>query len=219
MKKIIICTVSIGLVLVVGLTALIMALVPVGQNNFVVKPTNIYLYNTNTTDDDSKRVTLLTDNPFEDNTQAINAIYKVFNESFSQKALTALFKGELGDKVETHYENSAGATNYVARTGDSTKLTIVFDYSSNLQTIKVGDKEFEYKYLFFQINDSTERSEVIFGVNDKNIDSSFENKGTSNLSYKYWFTAKMDMTKLYDYFAENKFPVAGKMVQLVDSRS
>lgn len=213
MKKIIICTVSIGLVLVVGLTALIMALVPVGQNNFIVKPTTIYFLNETTKKNDSEWCKFRS-NYSQDEKDKLNELYRVFNEGFSQKALTALFKGELNDRVETHYEKSVGTENYVRRNGDSTHLTLVFEYSEE-QTIKVDDRSYNYKYLFFQIDNSTERVEYLFGVsNSVSLDSS-----SNYLSYNYWFTTKMNATKLYDHIASLKFNVEGKPTQIIDSRA
>lgn len=216
MKKIIISTVSIGIVLIVGLTALIMSLVPVGKNDFVLKPTAVYLLNTTTQKDTSyEGVRFKSNSPcYESDIEEINKIYKVFNECFTQKALTALFREELNDKVETHYEKSIGTENYIRRDGDSTHLTFVFAYDES-QKIKVGDKEYDYKYLFFQIDNSTERKEIVFGVSSS---ATFSSSSSSYFSYSYWFTAKMNTTKLYDYIASQKYRVNGELTQIVDSR-
>ena len=213
MKKIIICTVSIGLVLVVGLTALIMALVPVGQNNFIVKPTNVYFLN-ETTKKNGDEWCKFRSNYSTDEKEKLDELYRIFNEGFSQKALTAIFKGELNDKVETHYEKSVGTENYVRRDGDSTHLTIVFEYAEE-QTIKADDRSYNYKYLFFQISNSTERVEYLFGVsNSVSLESS-----SRYLSYNYWFTTKMNATKLYDHIAELEFNVEGSPTHIIDSRA
>lgn len=216
MKKIIICTVSIVLVLVVGLTALIMSLISVGENNFIEKPTAIYLLNTTTTENKDEGVCF--DPPkgllsWEDEEKEINNIYNAFNEGFSQKALNALFRGEINDKVETHYEKSIETEKYIKKDGDSTHLTLVF-YYDEVKEIKVNNTIYQYQYLFFQIDNSSERKEVVFGVSK---DVSFSSSST-NLSYNYWFTAKTNTSKLYDYIASQKYRVAGEKVQIIDSR-
>lgn len=218
MKKIIICTVSIGIVLVLGITALVMALVPVGQNNFITKPAEIYLLNATTLKNESGNgVSFRSGYNDAEESEGLKNIYKVFNECFSQKALTALFRGELGDKVKTHYESTtSGNSKTIARNGDSTHLTFLFAYSEP-QTIKVDGKDaYEYKYLFFQIDNSSERQEVRFAVSNSNLTDSYT---SNNIYYNYWFSAKMNTAKLYDYISGQKYTVEGKSTQIIDTRA
>lgn len=215
MKKVIICTVSIVLVVVVGLTALIMSLISVGENNFITKPTAIYLLNATTSDNGETGVFFDPNSPLSSasNKAEIDKIYNAFNEGFSQKALNALFKGELNDKVKTHYESSVATEKYIKRDGDSTHLTLVFYYEET-QKITANNKTYEYNYLFFQIDSSSERNEVVFGVS-KTVSFS---STSSPLSYNYWFTAKTNTSKLYDYIASQKYLVDGAKTQIIDSR-
>ena len=54
---------------------------------------------------------------------------------------------------------------------------------------------FEYNYLFFEVTNTDERQEIIFGVSkDDYVDGSY-----STLSYKYYFTAQANLKPVYQY--------------------
>ena len=106
LKTIIICSVSIALILCIGVFTLVMALVPVGYNDIVEKPTEVYIYNAKTNNLPSNRLSLRTRD--EADVAKINKIYNLFNDGFQQNALSAMFRGELKEGNKTKYTKSSG---------------------------------------------------------------------------------------------------------------
>lgn len=194
MKKIIITSVIIGLVLCLGITTLILGLVPVGMNNKVAVPDEIYIYCSEVYETPAKRRAYRYRDGQED-IDKINKIYDTFIDSFPQKALAALFSGELKDGTEAYY---TGAKRDVISKNFRTegKITIFFYYKET-QILKYEDKKQEYSYLFFEIDSTDERNEVIMGVADSIGDKS--DSENENVSYNYYYKAKANFSELYKY--------------------
>ena len=98
MKKIVITSVIVGFVLLLGITTLILGLVPVGRNDYVQLPNTVYVYCHKTSDFNSKKAVYKNiENGNEKDVEKIYKIYNLFNSSFQQKALSALFNGQIGN--------------------------------------------------------------------------------------------------------------------------
>lgn len=214
MKKVIICSISIGLVLVLGIATLVLALIPVGQNNLIDAPNKIYFLNLNTKDNNEDGSYIVKDYGNDKEKEIINQTFKLFNQSFGQKALTALFKGELNDKIETVYDKPTGSSNTISRNySNKDKVTIVFYYNQE-KTIKVGDKEYKYQYLFFELDNSGETSNKVFGVNSS-VTLSTDGYVYQSISYDYSYQSKANTKALYDYVASLTFNKAGTITNLI----
>ena len=206
MKKIIITSVSICVVCVIAISTLILALVSVNTNKLIERPDEIYIMNKITKDNGNGSPYKL-ESGDENESKKIDDLYSVFNSCFGQKALLALFRGELYDKMVTEHYNSYSSRPSVSRNESSTdKFTIVFKYySNNTQTYKYGNGEsYSYNYLFFEIDNSDIKKEVMFGVID-----SVDPYTAYSFSSQYTYEAKINSSALYNYicslsyFADN----------------
>ena len=197
MKKIIITSVIVGLVLCLGIATLILGLVPVGMNDKVNVPDEVYIYCPQVYNTPSKRREYRNRDGQEDISK-INKIYDTFIDSFSQKALAALFKGELNEGTEAGYTGAKRDT--ISKNFKTEgKITIVFRYK-DAQVLKYENKKQEYNYLYFEIDATNERSEVIMGVSE-DITSDEGDYPNENISYNYYYKAKANFSNLYKYVA------------------
>ncbi len=197
-KKIIIISVVGGIVALVALATLILALVSVNKNTTIETPNAIYITNQNTKEyggycayDNIKDTT-------SNGARMLNEFMFAFNLGFEQKALVSLFNGQMDEGFETGYVDVAGSSERISKNYDSTeKFTVIFEYNQN-KTITVESRglSFEYKYLFFEVTKTEGRELVTFGVmkDSYSMDGSY-----SNLSYKYYYTAKVNLSVLYKY--------------------
>lgn len=199
MKKKIIISVSLGIVALLAIATLILALVPVNKNTVIAKPNDVYITNKNLVDD--KTGYRGTYDNIQDVTQKgsvmLNDFYKAFNQSFEQNALVAMFNGQSNSGIKANYVDVAGSSEKISKNYDTTeKFTVIF-YYYEAQKIYVEEKDmsFEYNYLFFEVTNTDERQEIIFGVSkDDYVDGSY-----STLSYKYYFTAQANLKPVYQY--------------------
>ena len=214
MKKIIICSISIGLVLILGVSALVLALIPVGQNNLIDAPNKIYFFNKNTKDNYEENSYIVKDFGNDKEKEIIAKTYKLLNQGFGQKALTALFKGEINDKIETVYDKPTGASNSMSKNTDKTdRVTILFYYNEE-KTIKCGDKEYKYQYLFFELDSSTGSISKTFGVRDT-LTLSSDSYVSSTFSYDYSYVSKVNTTALFEYISSITFNKKGVSTSLI----
>lgn len=203
-KKIIIISVVGGLVALIALATLILALVPVNKNTTIDTPNAIYITNKNTKYEENgsggggycayENIKDTTSN----GTRMLNEFMNAFNSGFEQKALVSLFNGQMNEGFETGYVDVAGSSERISKNYDSTeKFTVIFEYNQT-KTITVESRglSFEYKYLFFEVTKTEGRELVTFGVmkDSYSMDGSY-----SNLSYKYYYTAKVNLSVLYKY--------------------
>ena len=199
MKKKIVISVALGVVALLAITTLILALVPVNKNTVIAKPNDVYITNKNLVDD--KTGYRGTYDNIQDVTQKgsvmLNDFYKAFNQSFEQNALVAMFNGQSNSGIKANYVDVAGSSEKISKNYDTTeKFTVIF-YYYEAQKIYVEEKDmsFEYNYLFFEVTNTDERQEIIFGVSkDDYVDGSY-----STLSYKYYFTAQANLKLVYQY--------------------
>lgn len=196
MKKVIICSVSIGLVLIIGVAALVLALIPVNKNTIIDLPNRIYIMNQLTEENDNEYAAYYLDDKKEKEVDMLESIYRAFNDGFGQRLLTAIFRGEVNDKIEANYDRPTGTTNRISKNLSSDdKFTIVFYYNTP-RTIEVeGRDPYEYQYLFFEIDSSDDFAYKTIGV------SSSASLGTSPsyLTYNYSYSAKVNLKSVYDY--------------------
>ena len=200
MKKIIISTVVLALVLCIGISALVLALIPVGANDKVEVPHAIYVYNAETKTYANGRKEYSTIEGEEKQLKIKNEIYNAFNHGFQQKALAALFKGELDLGTEVDYSQSP--INMSKNLNSTNKFTVVFYYKAE-QKVKYNGKEFAYQYLFFEVPSNNSREDIVMGLKDK---SSFPNDvGISDINYNYSLKTKANFTELYNYLSDLVF--------------
>ena len=94
MKKVIICSISIGLVLLLGITALVLALIPVNKNSVIEKPNAVYIINEVTWDTTQQYYDLMDykddGNGNKKDQPKIDEIFRLFNsiDFFSGKFFT-----------------------------------------------------------------------------------------------------------------------------------
>lgn len=197
MKKIIISTVVLALVLCIGISALVLALIPVGANDKVEVPHSIYVYSAETKNSANGRKEYSTIEGKDEQLKIKNKIYNAFNHGFQQKALAALFKGELNLTTEVDYSQSP--INMSKNLDSTNKFTVVFYYKTE-QKVKYGEKEFAYQYLFFEVSSNNSRQEVVMGLKDK---SSFPNDASVGMvNYNYSLKTKANFTELYNYLSD-----------------
>ena len=193
LKKIIICSVAIALILCIGVFTLVMALVPVGYNDIVEKPTEVYIYNSNTNSLPSNRLSLRSRD--EADVSKINKIYDLFNDGFQQNALSAMFRGELKEGNKTKYTKSSG--NSINKNKTSTdKFTVVFYYNTKLK-VTVNERTYEYQYVSFEVDNDDIRELTPMAIN-----STFSSDALDTIAYDYSFEAKLNLSSLYDYLYE-----------------
>ena len=197
MKKIIITSVIVGLVLLLGISTLILGLIPVGMNDKVNVPDDVYIYCPEVYNTPSKRRNYL-HRDGQDDINKINKIYNTFIDSFSQKALAALFSGELNEGVEACYTGTKRET--ISKNFKTEgKMTIVFHYKE-AQELKYNNTKEKYNCLYFELDATNERSEVIMGVSET-IPSDEGDYPNENISYNYYYKAKANFSNLYKYVA------------------
>lgn len=209
MKKVIICSVSIGLVLVLGVAALILALIPVNRNSIIEKPNAIYIINDTTWKNsrDNSKAYVLQD--YRENIEGektdvkkIDEIFRLFNTGFGQNALTALFKGELNDRMTSEHRDSSNTGSMTKNTSSTTAFSVFF-YYRDTKTMILDDKEFQYNWLFFEVTENDEFSYKVFGVrNHTSTTSDFLTSGESPIAFSYNYNAKANFNGLYDYLLE-----------------
>ena len=209
MKKVIICSVSIGLVLVLGVAALILALIPVNRNSIIEKPNAIYIINDTTWDNsnDISKAYVLQD--YRENIEGektdvkkIDEIFRLFNTGFGQNALTALFKGELNDRMTSEHRDSSNTGSMQKNTKSTTAFSVFF-YYRDTKTMVLDGEEFEYNWLFFEVSEDDEFSYKVFGVrNHTSTTSDFLSSSTSPVTFNYNYNAKVNFSELYDYILE-----------------
>lgn len=188
MKKIIISSVVIGLVLVLGITTLILALIPIGINNVIDRPNEIYICSSETTSYPNNSLTYLDID--ENEKDVISNIYSKFSHSFEQNILSAMFKGELKEEITPNYNR---VSDYFSKnSSNADKITVIFKYKEN-KRIEVGNKSTTYNALIFEITSNNERTDVVMGV------SSNLNIENSTFYYNYSFNAKANFYGLYEY--------------------
>lgn len=197
MKKIIITTVAVAIILCLGIATLVMALIPVGMNDKVAVPDEIYIYTSQTNSLANKRIELR-HRDGETDINKINKIYNLFDSAFQQNALSALFSGELNyTTTSDHTEVSKSISKNFS---SEDKITLVF-YFKNERTVKYENQEYKYKYLFFEITNENSRHDVVMGLN-KSIPSDESDYPVENMSYYYSYKSKANFADLYKYVSQ-----------------
>ena len=192
MKKVIICSVSIGLVLVLGVAALILALIPVNRNSIIEKPNEIYIINDTTWDNsnnESSKAFELRDyrevNGEKVDEERIDEVFRLFNAGFGQNALTALFRGELNDRMTSEHRDSSNTGSMQKNTSSTTAFSVFF-YYRDTKTMVLDGEEFEYNWLFFEVSEDDEFSYKVFGVrNHTSTTSDFLTSSSSPVTFNY----------------------------------
>ena len=197
MKKIIITTVAVAIILCLGISTLVMSLIPVNMNDKVAVPDEIYIYCSQTNSLANKRIELR-HRDGEADINKINKIYDLFDSAFQQKALNALFKGELN--YATTSDHTEVSKSISKNFSSEDKITIVF-YFKDQEVLKYEDKEYKYNYLFFEISNEDSRQDVVMGVTTS-VPSDESNYPVENISYYYSYKSKANFAELYNYVSE-----------------
>lgn len=189
MKKIIITSIVVALVLIIGITTLTLALIPVGINNNIERPNEIYICSTDTKAFPYSTLAYL-DIDDEEKDEITN-IYSKFSHAFEQNLLSAIFKGETKDEMTTNYHKISNSIS--KNTSKEDVITIIFKYNEK-QTIKVEGREpATYDSILFEITPNDERVNVEIGAR---TDTNIEN---STFYYNYSYNAKANFCDLYEY--------------------
>lgn len=200
MKKIVITSVIVGLVLLLGITTLILGLVPVGMNDYVQLPNTVYVYCHKTSDLNAKKdVYKNIENGNESDVEKIYKIYNLFNNSFQQKALSALFNGQIKNETKI-VRNEKGVSQTISknRSEDDENITLVFGYK-NPQKLVYNGEEIEYSYLFFEISSDDEMKNVIMGVRTEDPAGEDGDEELETIAYVYSYQTLANFSQLYSY--------------------
>ena len=168
MKRIIVLSVSLGLIAAIAITTILMALIPVGKvPTQILKPDfKVYYSTVDTSTFPSGQITLYA-KAGEDNRdqETIDKIWEEFNNASKQKAITALFNGTISDTVK--YEKFASYKYQPIKENEADKAIIVFEYDKKQYVDDKGNKVKEdaekkttYNYVLFEISKEDVRSEV-----------------------------------------------------------
>ena len=203
MKKIVITSVIVGIVLLLGVTTLILGLLPVGMNEYVQLPNTVYVYCHKTSDFNAgKEIYKNIEGGSDSDVEKINTIYNLFNSSFQQKALSALFNGQIKNKTEI-VKNEKGISKTISknRGEDDENITLVFCYK-NPQKLEYNGEEIEYTYLFFEISAEDEMKNVVMGVRSEDPAGEDGDEGLETISYIYSYQTLANFSELYEYVNE-----------------
>ena len=185
MKKIIIGSIVVGLILIIGIATIVLSVVPIGLNTVIERPNEITIIYAKTKDLSPDYLTYR--DRYEEDSKVISNFYSIFCHAFEQKTLSAIFNGELNEGLEENYLSKG--SNYVANNSSSEeKITIIFKYSK-AQKIK----DYEYKALFFEISSLNDRKPQVFGA------SSSVTISSSYYYYNYYYSGKANFNKLYNF--------------------
>ena len=130
----------------------------------------------------------------ETHKQIYNKIMSLYNDSYKQKLMSALFNGTLGDKtsITREYKNINNAI--------GSGIWLEFNYNSNPQTIKLNGKDYtddstyskEYDRAFVEVKDSD--TVTTFTIYLAKSDSDYSH---------YHYTVRAKQANLYKYLSEN----------------
>lgn len=149
---------------------------------------NIYINSSTKT---GESYSLDTDNEHK---EVYNKIMSLYNESFKQKMMSALFNGTLNEKtkITKEYRSLSSIT--------SSGIWLEFNYNSSAQTIKLNGKEYSDDSSY-----SKEYDRAFVEVKDSSTATTFEIylvKTESDYSY-YHYTVRATQANLYDYLNTN----------------
>lgn len=180
------------LIMTIGIITLILGLVPVGSNDAINLPNTVYIYTDLLNDE---KIPLYRRDGNESDTEKINKIFDLLNDGFSQKALSAIFKGEFGAGLEL--EQRDGRIDKHKDTEDKITLLFIYDQEQTAKNEETG-RTYKYNYLCFTVVNSTEWQEIVFGLNTSNQTEEGE-IGSTFFSYSNCFKGKMKTSGLYEY--------------------
>jgi len=191
MKKILVTSIIIGIVLIVGIATLILGLIPVNMNDKITTPNEIYVYSASTNYLANKRLEYRARS--EKDSVKLNRIYYLFNQSFQQKALKALFSGELGKGLEI--KHTAVSENMSKNYTNEENITVVFYYKDGIK-IECEGYELTYNYAFIELTNTDERQDFVIGLSDY---LSSDDDDIAYVTYRFSFHGKANVKQLYDY--------------------
>ena len=206
MKRIIVLSVSLGLIAAIAITTILMALIPVGKvPTQILKPDfRVYYATVDTSTFPSGHNTLYAKTG-EDNRdqETIDKIWEEFNNASKQKAITALFNGTISDTVK--YEKFAGPKYPSIKENEADKAIIVFEYSEKQYVDDKGNKVKEdtekkttYNYVLFEISKEDVRSEVKIMIGERSSSSQIKAYGQ--------YTMSGNFAELYNFITNIETP-------------
>ncbi len=189
------------LIMALGIITLIMALVPVGSNDAINLPNHVYIY-TNLIDKENGKIELHRRDGTGEDANKINKIFDLFNDGFrQQKALSALFSGNLGKGLEfVDHEPIDGMQIMDKYKDDEENITIVFCYNE-AQKVNNAPEDYDgYGYVCFTVTSSKGLQDMVLGLLELNSSNESGDVSTSNtISYRYSLEGKMYTAELYNY--------------------
>ena len=197
MKRIIILTVSLCLVGALALTTILMAVIPVGKVvNIAMPDAKVYVSTSKTKDLQPYGCLTLRgkDAANQNDQETIENIWKAFQESSKQKALTALFNGNLAEGIK--FETLTTSKTFNRKQTAENKAKVVFEYSEAQEIPEVEGKT--YKLIYFEIEDLDERTELVVYLGDWNY--------SNDITVRHSYTMNGNFADLYDLLINLKTP-------------
>lgn len=167
MKRIIVLSVSLGLIAAIAITTIFMALIPVGNIPQLQKPNlRVYVATLETSTIGAGYNTLFSKTATDNRDQeAIDQIWNEFNNAPKEKAITALFNGTLSDGIK--YEKFGSYKYQSVKATEEGKAIIVFEYDEKQYidekgnpTTEEAEKKTAYTHVYVQISNEDARTEV-----------------------------------------------------------
>ncbi len=170
MKRIIVLSVSLGLIAAIAVATILMALIPTGSIPNIAKP-DLYVWVA--TVDTGSNFTELRGKTATDarDQEVIDEIWEEFVNAPKQKSITALFNGTIGEEIE--YKVNTGNKYESIRENDEDKAIIVFVYSEpqyvdekGNPTTEDAENKVEYDAVLMEISAKDERTEVVVKIGE-----------------------------------------------------
>lgn len=195
MKKLL-SIIALCLIAIIAGTIVIFAVVDKDYNLNLTKPDYIEIKINN----NSNAQSYYADDEFADRQAVYNEVMKLYNESFKQKIMSAIFGGTISSKptIQKQYSTSflSSGTFIIFNYEDEQELMLNGkSYEHKKADGTISEKNIKYKTLYVEVKDST-------AMTDFNIYVKYENSSNSTASY-YRYTVKAQQSKLYQYLQEN----------------
>ena len=183
MKKIV-PIVSLSIIGLLIITILIMFFAPASHACEIHRPEEIQIYINS-----SNEKTISAD---YENREYYDTVMNKLDESFKERALTALFNGRLGQKAELK-ETSGSITM-------SNGVYVVLSYNNNAITYKNGNNKISAVYVAFELVETSGFESVNAYLIEKEEDVT-----STKMKYHYYYSMQGDTKDLYDYVKNNLY--------------
>lgn len=140
------------------------------------------------------------DDEISANKEVYDKVMKLYNESYKQKIMSAIFQGTLGNKVTI--ERNSISESSVTTSG----VVIAFHYYEN-QTLKLNGKTYTYTFASGTTETNIQYKTLYVKVNSldslEDVNIYVKNINTSSSYIYYSYKVKANQSALYEYLKEN----------------